>query len=249
MAPDSSVWSICYQARPAARVRLLCFPYAGGNAQTYRRWHQLLPPSIEVHAAQLPGRMPRLSETPLTSIAALVNSVAPVIATWPRDKPLVLFGHSMGAIVAFETARALSAFGLNIAHLAVSARTAPHLKQRRRLIHQLSNADFIGELRDMGGTPDEVLRDDEMMALVLPALRSDFTAIETYRPLTTKALSCNISVFGGDSDAAVLVDDLLPWQDHTQGMALVEMLPGGHFFIDENPEPLLRTLARDCAHF
>ncbi len=248
MARTEGPWAICHAPRPAARLRLACFPYAGGNAQTYRRWHQLLPDWIEVHAVHLSGRVPRMSEAPLVSISEIVRQVTPRLLDLPGDKPLALFGHSMGAVVAFEAARALGEAGRPVAHLGVSARAAPHLTQRRRLIHGLTDADFTEELRKMAGTPEEVLRDAELMELLLPALRADFTAIETYRPLGAGLLACNVSVFGGKTDPDVLVDDLLPWQDHTQGMALVEMMPGGHFFLDEAPAGMLSTLAKDLAH-
>lgn len=246
MTPEAP-FATCAAPRPGARVRLVCFPYAGGNAQTYRKWPQLLPDTVEVHAINLPGRMPRLAEAPLPSIAAIVDALAPRIAQL-GDRPLVLCGHSMGAVNAFETARALQRLGHPVAHLAVSARTAPQLPQRRRQIHALSPDDFIGELRKMAGTPDEVLRDAELMELLLPALRADFTAIETYKPLSDAKLDCNISVFGGRTDPDVMLDDLLGWQDQTNGMALVEMLEGGHFFIDTDPRPMLATLVRDIAH-
>jgi surfactin synthase thioesterase subunit len=240
---------VCHAVRANPRVRLVCFNYAGGNAHTYRRWHQLLPESIEVHAVNLPGRVPRLVEPPLASVAAVVEALTPRLAALKGDKPLVLFGHSFGAICAFETARALAKAGSPVAHLAVSARCAPHLMQRRRQIHGLADADFIGELRKMAGTPEEVLKDAELMELLLPALRADFTAIETYKPLGPERLQCTVSVFGGKDDPDVLLADLLPWQDHTDGMALVEMLAGGHFYIDADPTPMLATLARDLAHY
>ncbi len=244
-------WIFCAERRPAARLALVCFPYAGGSAQTYRRWPSLLPQDLEVHTAHLPGRFPRHAEAPLTSIAGLVDALAPELLRLKKalNKPLVLFGHSMGAIVAFESARALARAGEAPVHLAVSARSAPHLKPRRRELHPLADADFIFELAKMDGTPAEVLADADLMAAVLPTLRADFTAIEQYRPFALEPLGCMISVFGGKNDPDVPLEALLAWQDYTRGQALVELCPGGHFFIDDGPAPMLKTLARDLAHY
>lgn len=242
------MWTICFKKRARPRLRLLCFPFAGGSALTFRTWADWLPEDLELHAVQLPGRHPRFDAPPLRSIGAIVGAGVPHF-TALFDLPVAFFGHSMGAVVAFESARALAAQGRTIVHLAVSARVAPQLRSRRPQIHRLDDAKFIEALQAMKGTPDAVLADREMMDLMLPPLRADFTAIETYELIRSDPLACMISAFGGAEDDDVHVSELLAWQEQTTGMTLVETQPGGHFYIDENPRPMLATLTRDLAHY
>lgn len=239
-----TAWSVCFKPSPAARLNLVCFSYAGGGPNTYRTFPAHLPPEIEVHAVQLPGRAARLTEPTLSSIDTIADAVVPALAPlWTR--PFAFFGHSMGAVVAFEVARRMRAKGP--VHLFASARVAPHRPHPRAPIHALPDRAFVDALRAMQGTPEEVLRDPELMALVAPALRADFKAIESYRCMSAEPLSCRISAFGGDADPDVTVDDLLAWQDHARDLVLVETVSGGHFYIDRDPAPVLRTVAQDLA--
>jgi surfactin synthase thioesterase subunit len=241
-------WLACRSPKPDPRVRLLCFPYAGGNAVTYRPWDGLLPATVELHVAQLPGRMPRMAEAPLASIAALADQLAAAAKGLSATTPLALFGHSMGAVCAFEVARRLTAAGRPPAYLFVSARQAPQLPWRRPKIHGLPEREFVDAIKALSGTPPEVLADRELMGLVLPALRADFAAIESYVIAPGPKLPCNIGLFGGREDPHITVDDLLGWQEQTAGQALLELRPGGHFFIDKDPAPVVATVVKDLTH-
>jgi surfactin synthase thioesterase subunit len=241
-------WLACRTPRHAPKVRLLCFPYAGGNAITYRPWDALLPDWVELHAVHLPGRMPRMAEAPIPHLSTIADQLATAVQALPPATPLALFGHSMGAVCAFEVARRLTAAGRPPAQLFVSARQAPQLPWRRKKIHALPEAEFLDALRQLSGTPEAVLADRELMSIVMPALRADFTAIESYTLAPGPKLACNIGIFGGREDPNITVDDLLAWQEQTTGQALLELRSGGHFFLEQEPGPVVSMVVRDLAH-
>ena len=165
--------------QPAAR--LFCFPYAGGGASIYRQWASKLPVWIEVCAFQLPGREIRMREPGHTDLRSAVEEVADTIHSL-LDKPFYLFGHSMGSAISFELARLLRRSGLpQPRHLFVSARRAPQLPQPKEDIHVLPEREFLASIKKLGGTPEEVLKNEELMELFLPTLRADFTLLETYK--------------------------------------------------------------------
>jgi medium-chain acyl-[acyl-carrier-protein] hydrolase len=231
------------QANPQARHRLFCFPYAGGNASIFRTWAEALAPDVEVGAIQLPGRSNRIQEPPFTWLPHLLPALLPALVEH-MDKPFALFGHSMGALIAFETARHLfRQYDLTPVHLFVSARRAPHLPLARPPLHALPSAQFIQALQDLNGTPEIVLRDAEFMKFLLPLLRADFTLTETYVYDTEEPLSCPISVFGGTGDRLVKPRELEAWKQHTYGPFRVQMLPDGHFFLHSQQTALLDLIA------
>ena len=241
-------WTVCQKPKPAAGCRLFCLPYAGGNSGTYRSWDSLLPDSIELHTIQLPGRLRRFSEAPLLSVADIVAQCTPQLSKLIVGKPYALFGHSMGAVVAFELGRELRRMGRPPRWLFASGRQAPQLPWRRPVIHGLDEASFRRALGQLGGTPEAVLAHPELMAALMPVLRADFTAIETYRCSPQQPLDCPITLFGGLTDPHVSVDDLLAWQDQTSARAMLTMLQGGHFFIEEEAPAIVRTIITDLNH-
>jgi medium-chain acyl-[acyl-carrier-protein] hydrolase len=232
--------------RPAAnpRVRLLCFPHGGGGATTFNEWPRILPEDIEVYALQLPGRGRRLLEAPLTGIDQITEAVSEMFR--PSEVPIALFGHSLGAWIAFEYARQLQSKAIPLLHLFVSAQCAPQLPDTDTPVFDLPDREFIFEVgRRYQGLPEEILRNDEMMTLCLPALRADFNIKESYRYIDGPPLDCPISCFGGYEDGAVSVDKLAAWQDRTSGAFSLKMFPGGHFFIDSARDSVLKLVTAE----
>jgi len=239
-------WLITPNPRPQANWRLFCFPYAGGAARIYQPWATALPSNVEVCAVELPGHGRRLTKPPITQLATLIQHLEIAIQPW-LDKPFVFFGHSLGALVAFELARSLRQHQCPIpALLWVSAARAPHLISPNPPIYQLPQADFIAELRRYSGTPDEVLANAELMELLLPMLRADFALLETYRYHDQAPLTFPITAFGGEADAIVSLEDIRPWQIHTDAAFTLERVAGDHFFV-HNPQTvslLIQEIAR-----
>jgi surfactin synthase thioesterase subunit len=239
--------------RPKGRgdepVRLFCLPYAGGGASIYRRWSDELPRGVEVCPVHLPGRESRLMEPAYTDVAPLVAALADAIAPW-LDRPYALFGHSMGALIGFELTRYLGRSGRPIPRqLFVSGARAPQCARRGDDIHELPDQAFIGAVRRMAGTPEQVLQDPELVQLMLPALRADFQLVETYSHQPGEPLTVPISAFGGVGDDMVNRVELASWAEQTSGPFAVRMLPGNHFFLsDPVARPaLLTALARELA--
>lgn len=227
-------------ARPP-RLRLVCFPYAGGGAWTFRGWPGV-PADGEAWAVELPGHGARIAEPPVGDLEALVAPLARAIAPL-ADAPLALFGHSMGALLAFETARRLRAeAGVEPVHLFVAGREAPQLPEARPPAHGLPDEELVAVLRDLDGTPSEVLEDAGMMALMLPVVRADFRLVETYRYRAEAPLGCPITAIGGADDARVRPAMLAPWREHTRAAFALHLVDGGHFFLPRAAPLVSRAL-------
>jgi medium-chain acyl-[acyl-carrier-protein] hydrolase len=231
------------QPRTAARLRLLCVPYAGVGPSAYRRWAQDLPADIEVGVVHLPGRESRLREAPFTRIEPLIEAAVPALRPF-LDLPFAMFGHSMGALVAFELARRFRDEGWGSpTHLFVSGRRAPHLPPRHPAIAHVPDDEFVLEIRRRyNGIPDEVMRHRDLLALLLPGLRADLSAIETYAHRSGAPLDCPIAAFGGLLDPEATEVELVGWRQQTTGALSVQMFRGGHFFLQTAHEDLMRIL-------
>ena len=226
---------------------MFCLPYAGGGASVYRGWGASLPNDLEVCPVQLPGRESRLREPAFSDLKVMVPAVADALDAY-LDLPFVLFGHSMGAAIVFELTRELRRRGRpQPLHLFVSGRRAPHLPAREEPIHALPDAEFMAKLRELNGTPEEVLQHEELMKLLLPLLRADFGVNETYEYTEETPLQAGISAFGGIGDQDVLREDVEAWRQHTAGRFRARMFPGDHFFIHGNKDLVLESVARDLA--
>ncbi|HEX7181023.1 MAG TPA: thioesterase II family protein [Thermoanaerobaculia bacterium] len=246
-SPPAERWLAFREAKPRARVRMFCFPYAGGGASTYRGWSASLPPDVEVCPVQLPGRESRLREEPFTRPEPLIRILADVLAPH-MDMPFVFFGHSMGGMISFELSRELRRRGRTLPlHLFVSGRRAPHVPPREEPIHNLPEPEFIEELRRLQGTPEEVLQHAELMKLLTPVLRADFSVNETYTYTEEEPLDPGISAFGGLGDDEVTREDLEGWKQHTRGKFRLRMLPGDHFFLHPSKDVVCEAVARDMA--
>ena len=241
-APPVNRWLCYFKRNPKASLRLFCFPYAGANAIVYRNWAQKLPANIEVVAVQLPGRGSRTREQPLTNLLELVKLLGPALAGSLKE-PFAFFGHSMGALVAFELSRWLRREGRALPrHLFVSGRSAPQLKPTHTPLYNLPNSELLKELQQLDGTPREVLEHPELMELMLPLLRADFSICDTYEYQEAAPLACPISVFGGFEDTDVPRENLEAWREQTSSSFTLKMLPGNHFFLHSNETLLLDLL-------
>ncbi|MGF1523405.1 MAG: thioesterase II family protein [Leptolyngbyaceae cyanobacterium] len=238
-------WIQCLCPNPQARLRLFCFPYAGGGVWNFRTWAEALPKTLEVYAIALPGRGKRFTETAFTQLAPLVDAIASAIIPY-LDKSFAFFGHSMGGLVSFELARLLRRNAqCNPVHLFVSGRRAPQLPATDKPIHALSDPKFLQEIRRLNGTPNTVLENAELMQLMLPTLRADFTLLETYVYRYEPPLSCPITTFGGLQDSEVSVEALEAWCEQTSATFSLKMLPGDHFFLHFSQFSLMQLIRQE----
>jgi medium-chain acyl-[acyl-carrier-protein] hydrolase len=237
-------WVVTARPNPGARLRLFCLPYAGGGASAYRFWAADLP-DTEVCAVQLPGRESRLGERPCSEMAPLISTLADVLLP-ECDRPFALFGHSMGALLAFELARQLQAAGgPQPVHLLVSGHRAPHLPRTQPALHGLPVPELIEQLRRIGGTPEAVLQHRELMELLLPGLRADFALVDLYQWQPGQQLACPLSAFCGVTDALAGPGEMEGWGQHTEGRFRLHTYPGGHFYLHAERQTLLRDVAAD----
>ena len=240
-------WLRDFVPKPTARLRLFCFPYAGGGATEFRSWSDALGDDVEVYPVQLPGRENRLSEAAFDELSPLLEALIDAFAGCWRN-PFAVFGHSMGALVAFELARELRRrVGAAPVHLFLSGRPAPRYRDPTRVVHSLPEADFIERLREINGTPQEILESVEMREVFFPTLRADFAVCERYRYREEMPLECPITVFGGSRDEERPPELLQEWRRETSGSFALHMFPGDHFFIRTARRPVLATLARETA--
>jgi len=238
-------WLASYRRNPAAKLRLFCFPYAGGAALIYSNWFKSLPPQVEVCPIQLPGRGSRVLEKLFTRMEPLVEAVARELRPL-LDKPFAFFGHSMGAAISFEVARLLRREGAALpVHLFVSGRSAPQLHKPQRHAYKLPEAELIEELRRLKGTPAEVLEHPELMQVVLPLVRADFEVIQTYTAAAEPPLDIPLTAFGGLMDDDVSREDLEAWRAQTTRAFSLRMLPGDHFYLTTNQQLLLPLLSQE----
>jgi medium-chain acyl-[acyl-carrier-protein] hydrolase len=223
-------------------MRLICLPYAGAAASIFRQWPAGFAPDIEVFAVQLPGRETRIWEPALTSLPVLVERLAAALEPW-IDRPYALFGHSMGALIAYELARALEARALpGPSHLFVSAQSAPHRPNRHPPLHQLPDEELLAALRTLTARADAAMDNAELMRLLLPTLRADCTLCDTYQWKADAPLTGTLTALGGRDDRSVTRAELEAWRRHTTGAFDVRIFPGDHFFLHSARAAVLRAI-------
>ena len=237
-------WLPGYKEKPGVTRRLFCFPYAGGSAGSFRPWPNLLPGFLQVMAVQPPGRGERLSEPPFKHLPDMIEVLGPTLLPF-LNKPFAFFGHSMGALIGFELTRWLRRTKNPMPqHLLVSGRRAPQFNYEELPSHDLPEPEFIERLRKLNGTPQEVLDHPELMQLMLPLLRADFSVCETYRHEVEPPLDCPVTVFGGMGDVEIPRERLEPWREHTTSSFSLHMFPGDHFFIHSAQDEIIRVISQ-----
>ncbi len=248
-ARDASALLPTLREQSAARLRLYCFHHAGGGPSTYRDWSADLPGDVEVVPVLLPGRGLRLREQPYTSMRRLVDGVLAAIRP-TLDRPFAFFGHSMGALVAFEIAHALRASGDTVPlQVFVSACAPPHrhtAPERRR--HDLDDGSLIQLVKLLNAGGEWSLDDTAIIRRRLPLLRADLAVCETHEFGDRPPLDCPLTVYGAINDPIVSVGELAEWRDYTAASFLKRIFPGGHFFLMEQARcQMLRLLGRELA--
>jgi medium-chain acyl-[acyl-carrier-protein] hydrolase len=231
-----SSWIVRLASRSEARLRLFCFPFAGGGAYFFRDWGRRLSADVEILGIQPPGREDRLTEPAFTRLEPLVEAAAAALRPH-LTSPYAFVGHSMGALVAFETTRQLQRLGWTPpAHLVLSSWAALTHRPIPKFLDPLSDRDLRDRLQTYQGTPDAVLQNAELMRAFLPTLRADFAVCDTYRPLGEEPLTCPLTVFGGRDDPVITRQGLEAWRGQTTGAFTVRTFPGGHFYLKRCPE-------------
>jgi medium-chain acyl-[acyl-carrier-protein] hydrolase len=243
-----AAWVLAPRPNPQATIRLFCFPYAGVGPSVYRPWLTVLPAHVEARLIQLPGREGRWREPALTAVADIADQLTTALLPY-LDSPFAFYGHSLGALISFEVTRRLRAAGAPMPrHLFLGAHRAPQLPNPHPEMRHLPDAGFVDELRRRyDGIPQSVLENPELLELMLPCLRADFTAYETYQHRAEPPLDCAISAFGGDQDVYVRTHEVAGWREQTRGRFRMRVVPGNHFFVQTERDRVLAAVADDLS--
>jgi pyochelin biosynthesis protein PchC len=230
---DHDLWVRRYRERTECEFRLVCFPHAGGAASYYFPFSEALAPRVEVLSIQYPGRQDRRFERAIDHLSELADRAFDALDGW-TDRPFAFFGHSMGAIVGFEVARRCQQAGRDgPMRLFASGRGAP-TQRLPDLVHLRDDAGLVGELRRTGATDPRLLADSELVAAILPAVRADYRAIETYEYAPGPPLNCPITVLVGDKDPKTPAAAAAAWAAHSRQQLDLHSFPGGHFYLEDH---------------
>ncbi|MEU9477983.1 alpha/beta fold hydrolase [Streptomyces sp. NPDC048191] len=245
LTEQDRLWIRRYHPRPDAAARLVCLPHAGGSASFYRPVSASMPDSVDVLAVQYPGRQDRRHEPCATSIQELADDVTSVLLPW-TDRPLLVFGHSLGATLGFEVARRLERdHGVVLRALFASARRAPSCP-RDESVHLRDDDGLVAEMRQLSGTDAAILEDVELIRMALPAIRADYRAAETYVYEPGPNLNCLVIGLVGDDDPKVTVDEARAWSRHTDASFDFHVFQGGHFYLTSHQKDVMELLVKQA---
>lgn len=224
-----------------APMELVCLPFAGAGAAFFRPWRRETPEWLRLTTPQLPGREERFSEEPHRDVRAAVGEILPSL-TRTRDGSLAIFGHSLGAVLAYELTCALEDQGVPVAHLVVSGSPDPW-RPREDAATGLDDAEFLRRVREFAGYSHPALEHPEMRDLLLPTLRADVAMHEGYVATRRTRLRAPVTALRGASDALVGSDDMATWADITLGPFAMVEVPGGHMYLADAGPSIVRTIA------
>ncbi len=238
-----NLWLTCYKPNPSADLRVICYPYAGGSASVFHSWLKWLPDWVELYAVQPPGRAERISEPTLDNMNQYVDGLKTEL--YPlTDKPYVLFGHSMGALAAFESLVDLSINHCRLPEKCVfSAAHAPDRKNRMKPISALPDTQFIDELKALNGTPQQVFETPGLLEFCMKYIRADFSLVEQFVTEFKGKIEVDITLLYGSEDK-INVEDIQEWQTFFTYPNKSEVMRGDHFFIhsEDNVKKVMRLL-------
>ena len=239
---DASRWIRRFHPAEESGVRLVCLPHAGGSAPFYFPMSRALSPAVDVLSLQYPGRQDRRQDRAIENIGEYADAIAAELKPW-LDRPTALFGHSMGAVLAFEVTRRLER-DLDFVPLVIfaSGRRAPS-RYRDESVHLRDDDGIVAEMRVLSGTNPEILGNEEILRMVLPAIRSDYTAIEKYRSEPGAAVRAPITVLTGDNDPRTSLEEAQAWREHTSGAFDIHAFPGGHFFLANHQQQIVKIVS------
>jgi surfactin synthase thioesterase subunit len=229
----TSQWIRRYHPAADAEARLVCFPHAGGSASYFHPVSARFSPRVDVVSLQYPGRQDRRREPCIDTIVTLADCITTELLGL-SPKPTVFFGHSMGAVLAFETAWRLEQRGISApGALIASGRRGPSTVRDER-VHERDDHGIIAELKELNGTDTAVLGDEDILRLALPSIRSDYRAIETYSCESGRRIKCPITVLVGEADPKATVAEAEAWAQHTESAFRIKIFPGGHFYLSRH---------------
>jgi medium-chain acyl-[acyl-carrier-protein] hydrolase len=247
---DRGRWVVVFNPQPRPRMRLVCFPYAGGDANIFRPWAGEMPDGIELIGVQYPGRGTNQGVPPINSCDQMVSQLRAVLDPFLGIE-FAFFGHSNGALISFEVARSLSAETKSrMRHLFFSAKSAPHVLDKRARISGLDDENFVRAISELGGTPAVVLNDAWLVQTLLPRLRADFALGETYVYRPSAPLDCEVSILRGENDDWVDDESARRWSELTTGRVRHCSVEAGHFFLHTHKRQVLalvRAVLLECA--
>lgn len=234
---------LCTRPNPKARLRLFCFHHAGGSSTVFHAWRDRLPDHVELWVVKLPGRGDRAAEPPSKRIAPVVQEVSEALVPFLKQ-PFALYGHSMGAAIAFETARLIRRrHGAQPERLLVSSCQAPQRLHFELPTYDLPEPAFIEKLRSLKTTPQPLFDDPRLLLMMLPMIRADVELLQTYEYLADAPLDSPITVFGGLQDQVTKLAGLMGWRNQTTAQSILHLLPGDHFFINSHQQAFLELLS------
>jgi len=245
----SSAWLRDWSRRGDVALRLLCLPPAGGSASLFRRWPRMLPAHVGVVAVELAGRGRRMTEPPQTELSGIIEPLSLAVARL-LDRPLVIFGHSMGATLGYDLCRHLyQRTGRRPRMLVVAGCEPPHIARQRDYAAWLTDEGLIRFLTEMGGTPAALLANEEYMRMMTPVIRADLSVLAGRRPdPCTPALGCAVRAYLGATDYSVAPARAAQWRALSNGDFDLSSFPGGHFFVQEAADQVIARLSRDITH-
>jgi medium-chain acyl-[acyl-carrier-protein] hydrolase len=241
-----NMWITCPEERSDAKIRLFCFPFAGGGAQVFFSWAENISNEIELFLIKLPGRENRFNETPYRRISELIYDLTPAILPL-INKPFMFFGHSLGAHISFYLIRHLRASNLPCPmHMFVSGSRAPHLPEPAdALRYNMDDTEFIEKLNKLGGMTDEILKNKELLDLILPIIKADIEMLNTMKYTEEEPLKCNITSIAGNDDQRVSREDAAAWNKHTCKKFELKMIVGKHLFINTHHEQVINIINQE----